>query len=185
MFDFEEALKRSSEQTVLCVGDLMLDDFVYGEVARISPEAPAPVLAVTQQRAGRRRRRQRRAQRRRARRALHVRRRGRRRRGRPRCCAALRREPLDRSASGGRPLAADHAQGAFRLRASLDPPAARRLGTGDADRGARSKQAVIDQGARGAAARRRASCCPTTPRACSPARHPRRDRSRAQSSASR
>ncbi len=47
MFDFEEALKRISGQTVLCVGDLMLDDFVYGEVSRISPEAPAPVLAVT------------------------------------------------------------------------------------------------------------------------------------------
>jgi D-beta-D-heptose 7-phosphate kinase / D-beta-D-heptose 1-phosphate adenosyltransferase len=26
---------------------LMLDDFVYGEVSRISPEAPAPILAVT------------------------------------------------------------------------------------------------------------------------------------------
>ena len=47
MFDFEEALKLISDQTVLCVGDLMLDDFVYGEVARISPEAPTPVLAVT------------------------------------------------------------------------------------------------------------------------------------------
>ena len=47
MFDFEEALKLMPEQTVLCVGDLMLDDFVYGEVSRISPEAPAPVLAVT------------------------------------------------------------------------------------------------------------------------------------------
>src|SRR5213082_2885636 len=33
-------------QTVLCVGDLMLDEFVYGEVSRISPEAPAPVIAV-------------------------------------------------------------------------------------------------------------------------------------------
>ena len=29
---------------VLCVGDLMLDRFVYGEVARVSPEAPIPVL---------------------------------------------------------------------------------------------------------------------------------------------
>ena len=38
MFNFEEALKHMSGQTVLCVGDLMLDDFVYGEVARISPE---------------------------------------------------------------------------------------------------------------------------------------------------
>ncbi len=46
MFDFEEALKLVTQQTVLCVGDLMLDDFVYGEVTRISPEAPTPVLAV-------------------------------------------------------------------------------------------------------------------------------------------
>jgi D-beta-D-heptose 7-phosphate kinase/D-beta-D-heptose 1-phosphate adenosyltransferase len=46
MFDFEEALKLVGKQTVLCVGDLMLDDFVYGDVTRISPEAPTPVLAV-------------------------------------------------------------------------------------------------------------------------------------------
>src|SRR6478735_9662795 len=46
MLDFEKRLKGIGEQTILCVGDLMLDDFVYGEVARISPEAPAPVLAV-------------------------------------------------------------------------------------------------------------------------------------------
>ncbi len=46
MFDFEEALKLVSKQTILCVGDLMLDDFVYGEVTRISPEAPTPVLRV-------------------------------------------------------------------------------------------------------------------------------------------
>ncbi len=46
MFDFEEALKLIAQQTVLCIGDLMLDDFVYGEVNRISPEAPTPVLAV-------------------------------------------------------------------------------------------------------------------------------------------
>jgi D-beta-D-heptose 7-phosphate kinase / D-beta-D-heptose 1-phosphate adenosyltransferase len=46
MFDFEEAFRLFAKQTVLCVGDLMLDDFVYGEVTRISPEAPTPVLAV-------------------------------------------------------------------------------------------------------------------------------------------
>ena len=46
MFDFDQNLSRLSGVTVLCVGDLMLDDFVYGEVARISPEAPAPVIAV-------------------------------------------------------------------------------------------------------------------------------------------
>lgn len=46
MFDFDKELSELGHQTVLCVGDLMLDDFVYGEVARISPEAPAPVIAV-------------------------------------------------------------------------------------------------------------------------------------------
>jgi len=47
MLDFEKRLQSIGQQTILCVGDLMLDDFVYGEVGRISPEAPAPVLAVT------------------------------------------------------------------------------------------------------------------------------------------
>src|SRR4029077_6716919 len=46
MLDFEKRLQNIGQQTILCVGDLMLDDFVYGEVGRISPEAPAPVLAV-------------------------------------------------------------------------------------------------------------------------------------------
>ncbi|HXW41109.1 MAG TPA: D-glycero-beta-D-manno-heptose-7-phosphate kinase [Xanthobacteraceae bacterium] len=46
MFDFEEALRQVPKQTVLCIGDLMLDEFVYGEVNRISPEAPTPVLKV-------------------------------------------------------------------------------------------------------------------------------------------
>jgi D-beta-D-heptose 7-phosphate kinase/D-beta-D-heptose 1-phosphate adenosyltransferase len=46
MFDFETQLSALSQQTVLCVGDLMLDDFVYGEVSRISPEAPTPVIVV-------------------------------------------------------------------------------------------------------------------------------------------
>jgi D-beta-D-heptose 7-phosphate kinase/D-beta-D-heptose 1-phosphate adenosyltransferase len=31
---------------VLCVGDVMLDRFVHGEVERISPEAPIPVLRI-------------------------------------------------------------------------------------------------------------------------------------------
>jgi D-beta-D-heptose 7-phosphate kinase/D-beta-D-heptose 1-phosphate adenosyltransferase len=46
MFDFDKQLSALAEQTVLCVGDLMLDEFVYGEVTRISPEAPTPVIAV-------------------------------------------------------------------------------------------------------------------------------------------
>ncbi len=35
-----------AEARVLCVGDVMLDRFVTGEVERISPEAPIPVLRV-------------------------------------------------------------------------------------------------------------------------------------------
>src|SRR3984885_13305029 len=46
MFDFDDLSHAMIRQTVLCVGDLMLDEFVYGEVSRISPEAPAPVIAV-------------------------------------------------------------------------------------------------------------------------------------------
>ncbi len=46
MFDFDALSHAITSQTVLCVGDLMLDEFVYGEVSRISPEAPAPVIAV-------------------------------------------------------------------------------------------------------------------------------------------
>ncbi len=46
MFDFEKHIPDLRKQTVLCIGDLMLDDFVYGDVSRISPEAPAPVIAV-------------------------------------------------------------------------------------------------------------------------------------------
>ena len=46
MFDFDALSQLMMSRTVLCVGDLMLDEFVYGEVSRISPEAPAPVIAA-------------------------------------------------------------------------------------------------------------------------------------------
>src|SRR3979411_1207950 len=46
MFDFDSLSHAIGRQTILCVGDLMLDEFVYGEVSRISPEAAAPVIAV-------------------------------------------------------------------------------------------------------------------------------------------
>ncbi len=46
MFDFDAISQTIAGCTVLCIGDLMLDEFVYGEVSRISPEAPAPVIAV-------------------------------------------------------------------------------------------------------------------------------------------
>ena len=49
MFDFEKRLTDIGQQTILCIGDLMLDDFVYGDVSRISPEAPAPVIRVSRE----------------------------------------------------------------------------------------------------------------------------------------
>ena len=35
-----------SRATILCVGDVMLDRYVHGEVERISPEAPVPVIRI-------------------------------------------------------------------------------------------------------------------------------------------
>jgi rfaE bifunctional protein kinase chain/domain len=40
---------RFSEKRLLIVGDFMLDHFVRGRVERISPEAPVPVVQVTQE----------------------------------------------------------------------------------------------------------------------------------------
>ncbi|MGE4352062.1 MAG: D-glycero-beta-D-manno-heptose-7-phosphate kinase [Bdellovibrionales bacterium] len=39
-------LEKIKEHSVLCIGDIMLDRFVYGHVERISPEAPIPVLRL-------------------------------------------------------------------------------------------------------------------------------------------
>jgi len=41
-----DRVERLRATSVLCVGDVMLDRFVYGSVDRISPEAPIPVVAV-------------------------------------------------------------------------------------------------------------------------------------------
>jgi len=42
-------LTRLGSAHVVCVGDVMLDRFVYGEVERISPEAPIPVLRIARE----------------------------------------------------------------------------------------------------------------------------------------
>ncbi len=36
-----------AEKRILVIGDLMLDEFIWGKVSRISPEAPVPVVEVT------------------------------------------------------------------------------------------------------------------------------------------
>jgi D-beta-D-heptose 7-phosphate kinase/D-beta-D-heptose 1-phosphate adenosyltransferase len=42
----QHILDQASSKRLLVLGDLMLDEFVWGSVARISPEAPVPVVDV-------------------------------------------------------------------------------------------------------------------------------------------
>lgn len=44
--DLSSWIGKLGSARVLCVGDVMLDRFVYGSVERISPEAPIPVLNI-------------------------------------------------------------------------------------------------------------------------------------------
>jgi len=46
----KELLQQIKGLRVLVIGDVMLDRYVIGEVNRISPEAPVPVLAVSEER---------------------------------------------------------------------------------------------------------------------------------------
>jgi D-beta-D-heptose 7-phosphate kinase/D-beta-D-heptose 1-phosphate adenosyltransferase len=42
----ETVISSFSEKKVLVIGDIMLDRFIWGNVSRISPEAPVPVVSV-------------------------------------------------------------------------------------------------------------------------------------------
>jgi D-beta-D-heptose 7-phosphate kinase/D-beta-D-heptose 1-phosphate adenosyltransferase len=44
--DLVSAIQRLAHANVLIVGDVMLDRYVYGEVSRISVEAPVPILSI-------------------------------------------------------------------------------------------------------------------------------------------
>ncbi len=46
MSDLARNIETLAGTPVMCVGDVMLDRFVYGLVERISPEAPVPVLRI-------------------------------------------------------------------------------------------------------------------------------------------
>lgn len=52
--DMQQLRTRFSQARVLVVGDVMLDRYWFGDVSRISPEAPVPIakIAKTDQRAG-------------------------------------------------------------------------------------------------------------------------------------
>src|SRR5579871_5937659 len=42
-----EQIGRFGSKRMLVIGDLMLDEFIWGKVSRISPEAPVPIVNVT------------------------------------------------------------------------------------------------------------------------------------------
>ena len=43
---FDEIIANSKDKQVLVIGDLMVDQYLMGDVTRISPEAPVPVIEV-------------------------------------------------------------------------------------------------------------------------------------------
>ncbi len=43
--NFHNIFKQFDQKNILVVGDIMLDDYLWGDVNRISPEAPVPILA--------------------------------------------------------------------------------------------------------------------------------------------
>jgi len=42
-----EILSRFEGSSILVIGDIMVDQFIWGKVSRVSPEAPVPVVKVT------------------------------------------------------------------------------------------------------------------------------------------
>jgi rfaE bifunctional protein kinase chain/domain len=42
----EEILRQIGNRNIVVLGDVMLDEFIWGEVTRISPEAPVPVVDI-------------------------------------------------------------------------------------------------------------------------------------------
>lgn len=47
--EYERILQRFADLRVVVVGDLMLDEYLFGVVRRISPEAPVPVVEWTEE----------------------------------------------------------------------------------------------------------------------------------------
>ena len=43
----QQLMPRTADTRILVIGDVMLDEFVFGAVQRISPEAPVPIVEIT------------------------------------------------------------------------------------------------------------------------------------------
>src|SRR5213083_1441397 len=42
----ETVLRQLRDRNIVVLGDVMLDEFIWGDVSRISPEAPVPVVNI-------------------------------------------------------------------------------------------------------------------------------------------
>src|SRR5207247_2636558 len=42
----ETVLRQLRDRNIVVLGDVMLDEFIWGDVTRISPEAPVPVVNI-------------------------------------------------------------------------------------------------------------------------------------------
>jgi len=49
MSRFEKIISRFKFQNIFVIGDIMVDEYIWGDVERISPEAPVPVVEVKKQ----------------------------------------------------------------------------------------------------------------------------------------
>lgn len=47
--DLAAAVRRLANSSVLVIGDVMLDRYIYGDISRISAEAPVPILQITRE----------------------------------------------------------------------------------------------------------------------------------------
>ena len=44
-FDFDDFFSQLSKQKILIIGDVMIDSYLWGDVRRVSPEAPVPIVS--------------------------------------------------------------------------------------------------------------------------------------------
>jgi len=49
MEKFKDIIKQFKNKKILVIGDVMLDKYIWGEVSRISPEAPVQVVNVNKE----------------------------------------------------------------------------------------------------------------------------------------
>ena len=47
--ELKKHIDRFSDTRTLVIGDIIMDEYIWGDVSRISPEAPVPVVEIRQE----------------------------------------------------------------------------------------------------------------------------------------